>query len=81
MNLHQKAKMIGLRENAYELANEVSALMGMYRPGVKADEAAVRRAEARALDTVHEIAGKLGFKLVPARSERFERSEVIQAAE
>lgn len=81
MNLHQKAKMIGLRENAYELANEVSALMGMYRPGVLVDEAAVRNAEARALDTVHDIAGKMGFKLVPARTERFERSEAMEAAE
>lgn len=78
MNLHQKARMIGLREHAHELANEVSALLALYRPGVAVDEGTVRKAEARALDTAHDIAGALGFRLVPAEARR---QEPRQAAE
>ncbi len=80
MNLHQRVKLIGIRESAHELADEISLIMGMDRPGILLDEAALRNAEERALNAAHDIASRLGFKLTPLRSEQFEGSEVSRIA-
>lgn len=61
----QRTKMLSIRNNAYELASEISALMAMFDPSVKATEASVRLSEERATDALHDIAKAMGYGLVP----------------